>query len=92
MSPPVIVCNEEHRFLVAEHTRQLGAATSSIILEPAGRNTAPALTLAALAVVGHQQDDAMDDDPVMLVMPADHVMRKPGVFRSAVKQGSALAA
>ena len=91
LSSPVIVCNEEHRFLVAEHTRQLGAATASIILEPEGRNTAPALTLAALALMGHRQDDAMDD-PVMLVMPADHIMRKPGVFRSAVKQGSALAA
>ena len=50
MSAPMIVCNEEHRFLVAEHTRQIGATTSSIILEPEGRNTAPALTLAALAM------------------------------------------
>ena len=87
---PIVVCNEEHRFLVAEHTRQLGATTRSIILEPAGRNTAPALTLAALALTSGPSEEG-DDDPVMLVMPADHVIRKAAIFRSAVKHGAVLA-
>jgi len=65
----VYVCNEEHRFLVAEQVAQLGRAPSTIILEPEGRNTAPALTLAALYLV--QQDP----DASMVVMPADHVMQ-----------------
>ncbi|HBD84514.1 MAG TPA: mannose-1-phosphate guanylyltransferase/mannose-6-phosphate isomerase, partial [Dehalococcoidia bacterium] len=50
LSPPIVVCNEEHRFLVAEHARQIKHDTRSIILEPVGRNTAPALTLAALSI------------------------------------------
>ena len=86
-SPPIIVCNEEHRFLVAEHTRQLGSVSSSIILEPVGRNTAPALTLAALALA----DASPGSDPVMLVMPADHLIRDVATFQSAVRRGSCLA-
>ena len=65
IAPPIIVCNEEHRFLVAEHTRQMDVTPSSIILEPSGRNTAPALTLAALHLIEHSR--SLDDtDPVML--------------------------
>ena len=87
---PIIVCNEEHRFLVAEHTRQLGVVPLSIILEPVGRNTAPALTLAALAL-----DDLCRgsecEDPVMLVMPADHLVRDVATFQSTVQKGAMLA-
>ena len=90
IAPPVIVCNEEHRFLVAEHSRQLGMSPSCIILEPAGRNTAPALTLAALTL-SDGLGDAADSDPVMLVMPADHVIRDVKAFQSAVQRGAALA-
>lgn len=82
---PVIVCNEEHRFLVAEQMRQLGKSPSSIMLEPLGRNTAPALTLAALSLLKDGEDG------VMLVMPADHVIQDPAAFRSAAMQGMALA-
>ena len=87
-SPAIIVCNEEHRFLVAEHTRQLGRLPSSIVLEPAGRNTAPALTLAAL---GLADQHAGSDDPVMLVLPADHMIRDVTAFQSAVARGLGLA-
>ena len=90
VSPPIIVCNEEHRFLVAEHTRQLGKTSSSIILEPEGRNTAPALTLAALSLVDAPKGSD-SRDPVMLVMPADHVIRDVATFQSVVRQGVALA-
>ena len=89
VAAPVVVCNEEHRFLVAEHTRQVGIEPSSIILEPVGRNTAPALTLAALAL--GESSDGADGDPVMLVMPADHVIKNVPAFRSAVEQGETLA-
>jgi mannose-1-phosphate guanylyltransferase/mannose-6-phosphate isomerase len=85
LAPPMVVCNEEYRFVIAEQLRLMGQP-GSIVLEPTGRNTAPALTLAALAA---QRDGA---DPVLLVMPADHVIvDKPG-FQAVVRQGAALAA
>ncbi len=83
---PVIVCNEEHRFLVAEQLRQLNRQAEAIVLEPAGRNTAPALTVAAPVTRTAQHD------PVLLVMPADHVIRRPERFHEAVLRGFALAA
>ena len=88
LSPPVIVCNEEHRFLAAEHARQIGRPLSSIILEPIGRNTAPALALAALNLAS---DADGSSDPVMLVLMADHVIRDVGAFQSAVVRGAELA-
>jgi mannose-1-phosphate guanylyltransferase/mannose-6-phosphate isomerase len=78
----VYVCNEEHRFLVAEQVAQLGKKPETIILEPEGRNTAPALTLAALYLV------ARDPEAMMVVMPADHVMTDPERFVEAVQLGS----
>ncbi|NOZ53503.1 MAG: mannose-1-phosphate guanylyltransferase/mannose-6-phosphate isomerase [Gammaproteobacteria bacterium] len=79
---PIIVCNNEHRFLVAEQLRQVDIHESQIILEPVGRNTAPALTLAALY---------SEDDPVLLVMPADHVISNHEVLESAIETGYQLA-
>ena len=86
IAPPLVVCNEEHRFLAAEHLRQLGRKSAAIALEPVARNTAPALTLAALMLA---RDGAAD--PVMLVMPADHVIRDAARFRNAVMRGAELA-
>ncbi|HEB54795.1 MAG TPA: mannose-1-phosphate guanylyltransferase/mannose-6-phosphate isomerase [Gammaproteobacteria bacterium] len=83
---PVVVCNEEHRFFVAEQLRQVGLPADKIILEPVGRNTAPALTLAALAVAA---DDA---DTVLLVMPADHIIKQEAVFHEAIRDGMQLSA
>jgi len=82
---PVLVCNEEHRFLVAEQMRQIDISTNSIILESIGRNTAPALTLAALSISQKGNDD------IMLVMPADHVIRDVEGFHEAVSHGALLA-
>jgi len=76
----VYVCNEEHRFLVAEQIAEIGKTPATIILEPQGRNTAPALTLAALYLV------SKDPDAMMVVMPADHVMTQAGQFVDAVSQ------
>lgn len=84
MLEPIVVCNEEHRFLVAEQLRQIGTKPSSIILEPVGRNTAPALTLAAI-------NAESAGDPVLLVMPADHVIRDRESFLRTVAQGAVLA-
>ena len=82
---PIFVCNEEHRFLVAEQVQALGRTTASILLEPEGRNTAPALTVAALYLL------EKDPDAVMVVMPADHVIPDKSIFESAVQRGIALA-
>ena len=90
VSAPVIVCNEEHRFLVAEQLREIGTNPGSVILEPAGRNTAPALTLAALAVRDAGRDS--DTDGVLLVMPADGVIGDVEAFRRSVSSGQSLAA
>ncbi|WP_193092498.1 mannose-1-phosphate guanylyltransferase/mannose-6-phosphate isomerase [Halomonas colorata] len=81
---PLIVCNEEHRFLVAEQMQQVGLKDSTIILEPCGRNTAPALALAALAA------SAANPDAELLVMPADHVIKDTEAFAHAVEQGHML--
>jgi len=84
LSDPLLVCNEEHRFIVAEQMRLLGKR-GKVLLEPFGRNTAPALTLAALWAQGQ------GDDPVMVVMPADHVILDGVVFRATVARAAALA-
>ncbi|MDO8788850.1 MAG: mannose-1-phosphate guanylyltransferase/mannose-6-phosphate isomerase [Sulfuritalea sp.] len=78
---PIIVSNQEYRFVTAEQLRQLGLAAWTLLLEPAGRNTAPALTAAALYAT---HDGA---DPVLLATPADHHVRNAEVFRAAVLRG-----
>ncbi|WP_447893774.1 mannose-1-phosphate guanylyltransferase/mannose-6-phosphate isomerase [Vreelandella sp. GE22] len=78
---PLIVCNEEHRFLVAEQMQQIGFKNSQILLEPCGRNTAPALALAALAA------SQSNPEAELLVMPADHVIKDTQAFAQAVEQG-----
>ena len=76
---PLVVCNEAHRFLVAEQLRELGMPPAGILLEPVGRNTAPAIALAAHAVRQLAGDDAL-----MLVLPADHVLRDLVAFQASV--------
>ena len=84
-APPVIVCNEAHRFLVAEQLRQLRVSPRATILEPFGRNTAPAIALAAHATLKGVAADANAVDPVLLVLPADHVIRDVPAFQRAVR-------
>ena len=78
---PVVVCNDAHRFLVAEQLRQLKMDTRAVVLEPFGRNTAPAIALAALAALKM----AAGEDPELLVLPADHVIRDVPAFQKAVR-------
>jgi mannose-1-phosphate guanylyltransferase/mannose-6-phosphate isomerase len=80
-APSVVVCNEAHRFLVAEQLRQLDAPAGAIVLEPMGRNTAPAIALAAHAAV----KAGGGTDPVLLVLPADHVIQNVQAFHAAVR-------
>lgn len=82
---PMLVGNEEYRFLMAEQLREIGIAHARLILEPCGRNTAPALTLAALTAL------AGNEDPILVVMPADHVVQDTDSFRAAVSTAVARA-
>ncbi len=84
LAPPLVVTNEAHRFLVAEQLRQAGCTPQAIVLEPAGRNTAPAIAVAAL------QARADGGDPLLLVLPSDHVVVDVPAFQRAV--GEALPA
>jgi mannose-1-phosphate guanylyltransferase/mannose-6-phosphate isomerase len=81
---PIVVCNEAHRFLVAEQLRQLKIEPRATILEPFGRNTAPAIALAAHAALKGLATAATAVDPLLLVLPADHVVRDVGAFHQAV--------
>jgi mannose-1-phosphate guanylyltransferase/mannose-6-phosphate isomerase len=81
----VVVCHEAHRFLVAEQLRQLKVTPRATILEPFGRNTAPAIALAAHAALKGIAADANAVDPVLLVLPADHVIRDVPAFHRAVR-------
>lgn len=83
---PITMCNEEHRFMVAEQLREIGQL-GKIILEPVGRNTAPAIALAAQAAL---QDQA-NADPVLLVLPADHLIKNIQAFSAAIEKAIQLA-
>ena len=78
---PIVICNEKHRFMVAEQLRNINIKPMSIILEPVGRNTAPALCAAALSAASY------DNDPVLLVLPADHHISNTDAFISAITTG-----
>jgi mannose-1-phosphate guanylyltransferase/mannose-6-phosphate isomerase len=82
---PIVVCNDAHRFLVAEQLRQLGIEPRATVLEPFGRNTAPAIALAAHAAVAAVASDPSASEPVLLVLPADHVIRDVPAFQKAVR-------
>ncbi|MDC0067595.1 mannose-1-phosphate guanylyltransferase/mannose-6-phosphate isomerase [Gammaproteobacteria bacterium] len=85
VTAPMLVCNEEHRFLVAEQLREIEVEASRIILEPEGRNTAPAVALAA-----HEAMKA-DDDAILVVLPSDHVIQETGLFLEALSTAIDLA-
>ena len=87
VGPPIVVCNESHRFLVAEQLREFKGIQGQILLEPVGRNTAPAVAMAALATEAAQDNAARSTDAVLLVLPADHVIRDVAAFRAAVAVG-----
>ena len=79
MAAPLMVCNVEHRFMIAEQMRQIGIVPHAIVLEPVGRNTAPAIAVAALML---SRDDP---DALMLVLPADHLIGDVAAFHAAIR-------
>jgi len=80
IEPPIVVCNEDHRFMVAEQLLELGIKNSTIALEPEGRNTAPAIAAAAFAALKKNPKD----DPVLLVLAADHEITNVAAFHGAI--------
>jgi mannose-1-phosphate guanylyltransferase / mannose-6-phosphate isomerase len=84
-APPLLVANEEHRFIIAEQLREIGIVPHSMLLEPVGRNTAPAACIAALVL------SEAEPDPLMLVMPSDHTIRDVGAFVVALDRAATAA-
>ncbi|MDN3554940.1 mannose-1-phosphate guanylyltransferase/mannose-6-phosphate isomerase [Halomonas maura] len=82
---PIVICNEEHRFLVAEQLRRIGTEGWRILLEPVGRNTAPAIALSAIAATQE------DEDPLLLVLAADHLIQDVERFHASIEQAIPLA-
>ena len=78
---PILICNEEHRFIVAEQMRQIGTKPLSILLEPIGKNTAPAIALAALKAL------EIENNPILLILSSDHEIKNKQYFLEAVEKG-----
>ncbi len=85
IAQPRLICNEQHRFLAAEQLRQMGLEQANILLEPVGRNTAPAIALAALQVA------EQSDDPILLVLAADHLIQDVAAFHASIQRAIPLA-
>ena len=84
-SNPLIICNEEHRFIVAEQLRQIKSKNKGIILEPIGKNTAPAIAIAAMQLLNKKED------PILLVLSADHLIRNKKKFLNSIRIGNKIA-
>jgi len=82
---PLIICNEEHRFIVAEQLRQIKSSNKGIILEPTGKNTAPAIALAAMNLINEE------NDPILIVMSADHLIEDIEEFKRSIKIATKIA-
>ena len=83
ISPPILVCNEDHRFIVAEQMRDINIKPLSILLEPFGKNTAPAITIAALKAIELENDP----DPILLVLSSDHEIKEANKFLELISFG-----
>ena len=79
LNKPIIICNEEHRFIVAEHMRDIKIKPQSILLEPVARNTAPAITIAALKAI------EAGEDPILFVLPSDHLIKDNLKFQKTIE-------
>ncbi|MDR1075073.1 MAG: mannose-1-phosphate guanylyltransferase/mannose-6-phosphate isomerase [Xanthomonadaceae bacterium] len=83
---PIVIANQEHRFVVAEQLRELGVEPAAVMLEPVGRNTAPAIAIAALQAI------SVGQDALLLVLPSDHIVRDQPAFQAAVTAAAEVAA
>jgi len=86
MAQPILICNEKHQFLVTGQVGEIGVAPSAVFLEPVGRNTAPAVAVAALHAI------SIDPEALILILPADHLINERKTFHETVKAGASLAA
>ena len=84
-NPPIVVCNDTHRFVVADQLRAVGTSPVSILLEPIARSTAPAIAAAALEALARCSEA---DDPILLVLPSDHVIRYDARFADAIRRAA----
>lgn len=84
-APPIVVANDEHRFMVRDQLAEIGIEPAAILLEPVGRNTAPAIALAALRAL------SMDPEAILAVLPSDHLVRDTDAFLAAMEQAAAAA-
>ena len=84
-APPLIVANEEHRFIIAEQLREIGVEAAGLLLEPVGRNTAPAAAVAALRIAESAADG------LVLIMPSDHAIADPKAFHQAIERAAGAA-
>lgn len=85
LAAPLVICNEEHRFIVAEQLRQIDSLNNGIILEPVGKNTAPAIAIAAISLMKEQKD------PILLVLSSDHVIENKVEFLNSIQTASKIA-
>ena len=85
ISSPLIICNEDHRFIVAEQLRQINSKSRGIILEPIGKNTAPAIAIAAMSLLNKNQD------PTLLILSADHLIKNSNQFQDSIQISSKIA-
>ena len=83
LSAPIVVCNEAHRFMVREQLQAVGVAPAAVLLEPAARDTAPAIAAAALQALAQTGDGG---EPILLILPVDHVIRNEARFSDAVRE------
>ena len=88
LADPIIVCNADHRFLVAEQCQQIDITNPIILLEPIGRNTAPAIAAAALQALIIKNSSLNTQDPTLLVLSADHVIQDVEAFQQAINTAS----
>ncbi len=85
LEQPILICNEDHRFIVAEQFRELNTTPQAIILEPEGRNTAPAIAVAALQAI------SLDKDPLLLILAADHLIENINEFKRVIQSAKTYA-
>ena len=85
LDAPIIICNEEHRFIVAEQMREIEIKPKSIILEPVSRNTAPAIALASLKILEEEEEEK--NDSILLILSADHLIKDTKSFKKAIQIG-----
>ena len=89
LSKPIIICNEEHRFIVGDQMRKIKTDPGAIILEPSRRNTAPAITIAALKAI--QDNIEKNIDPILLILSSDHYIEEVDEFKKSIKESIELA-